>query len=212
VTDRLDELELQIERGNLFAHSALTEQVTRINEAAAVLNGLIGLLVQQGLIEGAELVKIVGAVREQTVSAGQHAEVGIVARRDEPVEQEPEIDCAARLHVCKAACCRLHFALSVPEIERGGPLKWELGHPYFNRHNSDGYCHQWDGGCRIYDERPSPCRSYTCRDDARIWKDFDAMELNEEFVAEKLSGDKGPIEVFMDAARRSAPAADAPPA
>lgn len=195
--DRLEELEAQIERGNLFAHSALTEQAARINEAAAVVNGLVGLLVGQGLIQGDELIKVVDSVREQTEKAGQHANLGIAVRRDEPVQEEPPIDCAARIHVCKAACCRLHFALSVEEIENG-PLKWELGHPYFNRHNTNGYCHQWEGGCQIYDERPSVCRLYTCRDDDRIWKDFDAMELNHEFIDANLSGTKGPIEIFME--------------
>ena len=38
-------------------------------------------------------------------------------------------------------------------------------------------------------DRPSVCRSYTCADDDRIWKDFDAMELNHEFIDAKLSGE-----------------------
>ena len=202
MADPLNELERQVEGGNLFAHSALTEHATRINEAAAIVNGLVGLLVQQGLIEGDELLAAVDSVRERTEQAGHHAHVGIAVRVEQEIE-EPEIDCAARLPICKAACCRLHFALSVEEVERGGPLRWELGHPYFNRHNADGYCHQWDDGCGIYDERPSVCRSYTCADDDRIWKDFDAMELNHEFIDAKLSGGRGPIELFMDAHRRA---------
>ena len=202
MADPLNELERQVEDGNLFAHSALTEHATRINEAAAIVNGLVGLLVQRGLIEGDELLAAVDSVRERTEQAGRHAHVGIAVRVEQDVE-EPEIDCEARLPICKAACCRLHFALSVEEVERGGPLRWELGHPYFNRHNADGYCHQWDDGCGIYDERPSVCRSYTCADDDRIWKDFDAMELNHEFIDSKLSGERGPIELFMDAHRRA---------
>ncbi|MDA0167868.1 YkgJ family cysteine cluster protein [Solirubrobacter taibaiensis] len=202
MTDQLNELERQVEGGNLFAHSTLTEHASRINEAAAIVNGLVGLLVQRGLIEGDELLAAVDSVRERTEQAGHHAHVGIAVRVEQEVE-EPEIDCEARLPICKAACCRLHFALSVEEVERGGPLRWELGHPYFNRHNADGYCHQWDDGCGIYDERPSVCRSYTCADDDRIWKDFDAMELNHEFIDSKLSGERGPIELFMDAHRRA---------
>ena len=202
MADPLNELERQVEGGNLFAHSTLTEHATRINEAAAVVNGLVGLLVQRGLIEGEELLAAVDSVRERTERAGHHAHVGIAVRVERDVE-EPDIDCEARLPICKAACCRLHFALSVEEVERGGPLRWELGHPYFNRHNADGYCHQWDDGCGIYDERPSVCRSYTCADDDRIWKDFDAMELNHEFIDSKLSGERGPIELFMDAHRRA---------
>ena len=202
MADPLNELERQVEDGNLFAHSALTEHATRINEAAAIVNGLVGLLVQRGLIEGDELLAAVDSVRERTEQAGRHAHVGIAVRVEQEIE-EPQIDCSARLPICKAACCRLHFALSVEEVERGGPLRWELGHPYFNRHNADGYCHQWDDGCGIYDERPSVCRSYTCAGDDRIWKDFDAMELNHEFIDSKLSGERGPIELFMDAHRRA---------
>ena len=202
MADPLNELERQVEGGNLFAHSTLTEHATRINEAAAIVNGLVGLLVQRGLIEGEELLAAVDSVRERTEQAGHHAHVGIAVRVEQDFE-EPQIDCAARLPICKAACCRLHFALSVEEVERGGPLRWELGHPYFNRHNADGYCHQWDDGCGIYDERPSVCRSYTCAGDDRIWKDFDAMELNHEFIDSKLSGERGPIELFMDAHRRA---------
>ena len=202
MADPLNELERQVEGGNLFAHSTLTEHATRINEAAAIVNGLVGLLVQRGLIEGEELLAAVDSVRERTERAGHHAHVGIAVRVERDVE-EPDIDCEARLPICKAACCRLHFALSVEEVERGGPLRWELGHPYFNRHNADGYCHQWDDGCGIYDERPSVCRSYTCAGDDRIWKDFDAMELNHEFIDSKLSGERGPIELFMDAHRRA---------
>ena len=63
--DRLDELELQVEGGNLFAHSALTEQAGRLNEAAALMNGLAGLLVERGLIEGEQLLAMVELAREQ---------------------------------------------------------------------------------------------------------------------------------------------------
>ena len=70
MADPLNELERQVEGGNLFAHSTLTEHATRINEAAAIVNGLVGLLVQQGLIEGDELLAAVDAVRERTEQAG----------------------------------------------------------------------------------------------------------------------------------------------
>jgi Fe-S-cluster containining protein len=206
--DRLDELERQVEGGNLFAHSALTEQAGRLNEAAAVVNGLVGLLIQRGLIEGDELLAVVDSVREQTERAGQHANLGVMVRKDPPAEvAEPDndVDCATRLPHCRGACCSFHFALSVQEIEAGGPLKWDLARPYFNRHNADGYCHKLDAahGCTIYDERPSVCRQYTCATDDRIWKDFDAMIPNTEWLDENFSRvERGPVEIFMDAAQR----------
>jgi hypothetical protein len=189
--DRFEELEHQVEQGNLFAHSALTQQAARANESDALLNGLVGLLVRHGVVEADELMRIVEQARPQVERNVQ------VAVRVDQAGPEPVVDCEARLPVCKAVCCRLRFALSVEEIESGA-LKWELGRPYFNRHNADGYCHKWDGGCTIYDDRPSPCRLYTCEHDERIWKDFDAMVLNEEWIDAYLADDRGPIELFME--------------
>jgi hypothetical protein len=190
--DRFDELERQVEQGALFGHSALTEQAARANESEALLNGLAALLVQRGVVSADELAEMVERARPQT----EH-NVRVAVRVDQ-AGPEPVVDCAARLPVCKAVCCRLRFALSVEEIE-SGRLKWELGRPYFNRHNAEGYCHRWEGGCTIYAERPSPCRLYTCEHDERIWKDFAAMELNEEWIDTHLGDERSPIELFMEA-------------
>jgi hypothetical protein len=196
VPDPLSALERQVEQGNLFTHSELSRQSHRVNEADALLNGLVALLVQHKVVDADELMEIVDRARDHIT-----AKVDVAVRRDEPGE-EPQIDCASRLPVCKAACCRLHWALSIEEIE-SGRVKWELGRPYFNRHNADGYCHQWDGGCQIYEDRPNPCRMYSCEHDDRIWTDFDAMELNHEWIAKYLDKQRGPVEIFMDAVQRS---------
>jgi hypothetical protein len=196
VSDPLSALERQVEQGNLFTHSELTKQSHRTGESEALLNGLVALLVQQKVVDADELMAIVDQARdhvEQSVS---------VALRTDEVTEEPLIDCASRIHVCKAVCCRLHFALNVHEIE-SGVMKWELGRPYFNRHGDDGYCHQWEGGCTIYEDRPNPCRVYSCEHDDRIWKDFEAMELNDEWIAKYLDKPIGPVELFMDALERS---------
>jgi Fe-S-cluster containining protein len=191
VSDPLRDLERQVEQGNLFAHAEMTKQASRANESDALLNGLVGLLVRHKVVDADELMAIVEAARPAT-----EQNVSVAVRTDEDLT-EPTIDCASRLPVCKAACCRLHFALSIDEIE-SGLMKWELGHPYFNRHNDAGYCHQWEGGCTIYDERPNPCRVYSCEHDERIWKDFDAMELNHEWIATYLDKRRSPVELFMD--------------
>ena len=104
------------------------------------------------------------------------------------------VDCASRLHICHAACCRLDFALSVDEVE-GGRVKWDLGRPYFIRHAADGGCAHLDAGtcgCSTYANRPQVCRSYDCTHDARIWKDFDRMVLNDPWIAEHLGPQPGP--------------------
>lgn len=113
-----------------------------------------------------------------------------IAFRTEPAEpEEPApVDCAARMHICHAVCCKLNFALSPPEVE-SGKTKWDLGFPYMIRHESNGYCTHNDtatGRCGIYADRPGVCRRYSCANDNRIWKDFDNMELNEDWIRKNL--------------------------
>ncbi len=82
------------------------------------------------------------------------------------------------------ACCRLDFVLTVTEVE-SGDIKWDLGRPYFIRHLSDGRCAHHDaesGGCSIYASRSGVYRGYSCASDTRIWKNFEQMEANAEWI------------------------------
>jgi len=201
--DELRELERQVERGNLFAHTVLSEQAARFNQIEAVANGLVELLVRLDVVEADALVAAVESTRKEIAEAGQQASLDVAIRVDGAAPPVPAdaIDCEARLPFCKAVCCRLRFALTVEEIE-SGPVKWDLGRPYFNRHGPNGYCHQIDGetlGCNVYDERPMPCRQYSCADDPRIWNDFEAMEINQEWIDGHLGAERSPIEIFMNA-------------
>src|SRR3954447_22990395 len=196
--DPLRELERQVERGNVFAHAVLSERGSRAGENEAIIRGLVELLIEREVVAPAELVAAVDAVRAPT-----RRDVASAIRDDDEGGVGAPGACEAGLRVCKAVCCRLRFPLSVEEVESGGPIKWDLGRPYFNRHGEDGYCHQSEPethACRIYDDRPSPCRQYSCVGDERIWKDFDAMELNQEWIDERLGTGPGPIDVFMSAA------------
>ena len=89
----------------------------------------------------------------------------------------PPIDCASLLHLCKARCCRFTVALDFQDLDDG--LRWEYSRPYeLKRRKADGYCvHSQPGTlrCDVYTNRPSSCRSYDCRKDARVWEDFDAQ-------------------------------------
>ena len=205
--DHNRELERQVERGSLFTHTVLTEQAVRANENEAIVNGLVDLLIQSEVVKPDELLTAVESARKETADTGQLATVGVAIRIDGDEAAEPAVvvNCEERLHICKAVCCRMRFALSVEEIE-SGPMKWDLGRPYYNRRGDDGYCHQIDGetlGCSVYDERPSVCRKYSCAGDARIWKDFEAMEINQEWIDANLGGDEpGPVEIFMNAYER----------
>lgn len=119
-----------------------------------------------------------------------HFGPGVALRVDGDEEGDDFVpaNCAERIHVCKAVCCRLSFALSAGEVE-AGKVRWDLGRPYYIRQESEGYCtHNDQNGrsCGIYHDRPAVCRRYSCARDGRISKDFDEMELNEEWIAENL--------------------------
>ena len=100
-----------------------------------------------------------------------------------------QVNCSERMHICHAVCCKLNFALTAEEVD-AGKVKWDLGFPYIIRHDADGLCSHNDratGGCRVYADRPGVCRRYSCAKDRRIWKDFERMELNSEWLDKHLS-------------------------
>jgi Fe-S-cluster containining protein len=193
----------QVERCNLFVHTVLAEQALRANENEAMLNGLVDYLIGRGLVRSDELLQAVESARAEAAEAGELATVGVAIRIDGDEASTPPVlvDCEKRLPICKAVCCRLRFALSAEEIE-SRTMKWDLGRPYFNRRDSGGYCHQIDGatlGCGVYEDRPCVCRRYSCAHDERIWKDFDGMELNQEWIDANLGEDgPTPIDILMD--------------
>jgi hypothetical protein len=86
-----------------------------------------------------------------------------------------EIDCDARLTLCRAACCRLRVPLTRQDLDEG-VIRWDADQPYLVRQREDGYCIHCDPAshrCRVYDQRPGLCRTYDCRNDRRIWIDFE---------------------------------------
>jgi len=60
-------------------------------------------------------------------------------------------------------------------------VRWDHGRPYLIRHDADGACTHLDRalgtGCTVYAQRPATCRTYDCRTDPRIWRDFARREL-----------------------------------
>ncbi len=105
--------------------------------------------------------------------------------RIDPPDPAPDavINCAERVHLCKAVCCKLNFALTPGEV-RSGKVKWDRKLPYLVAHAEDGYCAHLDHqkGCNIFEDRPALCRRFDCRTDGRVWKDFDGMVPNSEWI------------------------------
>ncbi len=189
----INELERQTEKASIFTHSVLTEQIARQNESDTFLYGLIDYLINKGIVLPDELLDSVRSVKKEVLEKGETAILGVSIRKPESDNNEfVPVNCGERLHICKGACCKLSFCLSVSEIEDGN-LKWDLGRPYFIRRQSNGYCHHLNNEtkcCTIYNDRPPVCRKYSCANDERIWIDFDKMILNEKWISEHLGDEK----------------------
>jgi hypothetical protein len=125
------------------------------------------------------------------LEAGPSARVGhgnrLVLRCDDGAADRTgtPVDCGARMSICQAVCCKLDFALTREEV-LAGQVQWDLGRPFFVGRDTNSYCVHNDrrtGGCGVYADRPAICRRWSCANDPRIWKDFDGMELNAEWLS-----------------------------
>ncbi len=198
-----DELERQLRHASFFVQASLEQQGRLASKLDVYVTSLVDLLLDRGVIDAEDLAKAVDANRgQQAEEAKARYETDgklpawptVMVRHDdpdEPIVPEIEVDCEARMHVCQAVCCSLPFPLSAAEIE-AGDVRWDLGHPYVIRQNADGYCSHNDrdtGRCGVYHKRPGVCRGYSCAEDTRIWKDFDNMVLNHEFLDNRVRND-----------------------
>jgi Fe-S-cluster containining protein len=190
--DDLARLERQVERGSFYTHSLVSQIADRLNELEPFLYGLIDALVARGVVAQDDIIAAGAQTRDELAEHDEHMNPGLAIRVDDESTEPVPVDCERRMPICKAVCCKLSFALTVEEIEAGG-LRWDLGQPYFIRHEADGHCsHRAStGSCTVYDRRPGVCKRYSCAGDERIWKDFDAMVLNTEWLDDNL-GDDGP--------------------
>src|SRR5262245_34921959 len=187
--DRAREPELgwrQLAEGLLYTHARLSENTKATLEASSFLYGLIELLQERSLVSIEELDRRQREVAQRLARKQGDKRVGVLL-------QDPEydkytftggvkIDCENRVHLCRAACCRLPFALSKQDVQEG-IVKWDLGQPYVIARGRDGYCTHLDScRCTVYENRPIPCRGYDCRKDKRIWLDFEHHLINPQVM------------------------------
>jgi Fe-S-cluster containining protein len=175
----LEELRDDFAEGLMYSHSRENANTSKVLEVASFSYALIELLNERGVISLEELDERKRKVGQRLVEKFAEKGMGVALTDDEKdkyaYERTVEIDCENRLALCRGACCRLSFALSVQDLEEG-TVKWDLGRPYMIRRKSDGYCHHLETErkrCGIYEQRPIVCRAYDCRKDKRIWEDFE---------------------------------------
>jgi len=189
-------------RGFHAAHRRIGEASVGMLEASANIYALAEVLIRKGLIGLDELERARGAVATRLEERARES-LSVQVATGAPdkyamAEQTVEIDCENRVHLCKAACCRLRFALSEQDVEEG-VVNWSIAEPYLNRQTGDGYCSHSDREtrrCTVYAHRPAVCRGYDCRQDHRIWVDFEKRIANprllEETNATATAGERQP--------------------
>jgi Fe-S-cluster containining protein len=96
------------------------------------------------------------------------------------------------------------ITLSTQDLDEG-VIRWDYGRPYrIRKRASDGSCVHDDPashGCTVHAQRPRICRTYDCRDDPRIWADFDNRILAPEGTRLERSQD---FDLFARARTRAA--------
>lgn len=202
----IEELRTEVAQGLLYSHSRANANTSKVLEVAAFSYAVIELLMERGLISVEELDERKRKIGQRLADTFVEKGMGVALTSDEQdkysYRSSVSIDCENRMHLCRAACCRLRFALSVQDVEEG-TVKWDLGRPYMIRHSADGYCHQLDRTtlqCGIYENRPIVCRGYDCRKDKRIWSDFEGKIVSPELenlfkprVANGSNGSSAPV-------------------
>ena len=170
--------------GLLYTHARLNANQRKTLEASSFLYALVELLSERGIITIDELDARQAVVTQRLTEQLRREGDGAMFQDPEydkyAFEHAAEFDCAARVHLCHATCCRLPFALSHQDV-REGIVHWNLGQPYLIYQDGDGYCVHMDRGacaCTIYANRPVPCRGFDCRNDRRIWLDFEGKVAN----------------------------------
>jgi hypothetical protein len=179
-----------IAKGFLYTHSRLNATTGEQLEAASFLYGLIDLLSAKGLISIEDLETRRNEMAERLERKFRKQEGGVRLQEPEQdkyaFEGEVQIDCENRIPLCRAACCKLPFPLSRQDV-REGVVQWDLADPYMIAQGTDGYCvhmNRENHGCGIRDRRPVPCRAYDCRNEKRIWLDFENRIINPEILSD----------------------------
>ncbi len=106
----------------------------------------------------------------------ERSTVRLAMFRDKYQVPSTDIDCAARIPLCGAKCCTMDVTLSAQDVAEGG-IPFDIMKPYALPRDPTTkrcVCMDADGACTIYERRPGACRAYDCRNDARVWRDFDA--------------------------------------
>jgi len=167
-----------LELGLQFIHTMEMQTKSDVHETSATLWALLEELVSRGIVD----LRTFEERRQRTRGRESERAMSLSHVTIDPTPDKyqlpalPQIDCEARIPLCKGRCCSFTFPLSRQDLDEH-VVQWDYARPYQIRRREDtGYCVHNDAttrGCGVYHNRPSICRTYDCRTDKRIWKDFE---------------------------------------
>ena len=145
-------------------------QLPNADEASRRFEWLLDALILRGQVPDSfrKLAKKIQADR------GTRVRLSMVD--DKYTVESPDIDCASRIALCGARCCSFDVMLSLQDLEER-KLPFVIDQPYMlPRDPVSKRCACMDdaGACTAYDYRPATCRTYDCREDRRVWLDYEA--------------------------------------
>ncbi len=153
--------------------NARTQQM--VAELASVIETLLQILGQKGELAEGHL-RMIAKLRKHARLATT-PKIDLDNTTDKYSIESAPIDCENRMHLCQGRCCGFEVVLSRQDLAEG-KLEWTLEQPYHLPRRPTGFCMYQDndtGYCGAYEHRPATCRRYDCRDDARVWIDFEKM-------------------------------------
>jgi Fe-S-cluster containining protein len=186
----------ELEEGLRLGHALISINRHFGQEGTACAQALAELLLERGVLTPEELEERIASHREELAKS---PEIKLSKGPDKYGCEQVDIDCRPRLHLCRAACCTFKLFLSVQDLDEG-VVKWDYGHPYWIRQSADGYCIHNEPDtlvCEIHQYRPVTCRLYDCRQDKRIWIDFEGLVPNPDLAQlaripiERIEGQTG---------------------
>ncbi len=173
VKKEIAELRDEVQRGLRFCHVVMTNNTALAKDATHTVNGLGHALASDGSIDTNAVIRARDAYWQRSKPPEVRATLAAAVDKYDETQPTAKIDCASRLHLCRAACCRLGYVLSNQDLGEG-VIKWDYGQPYLIKRDVDGWCVHLNSGCQcsVYAQRPMTCRGYDCRQNGEIWVDF----------------------------------------
>src|ERR1044072_8589937 len=109
-----DTMRSEIAEGLRYTHDRANSNTAKLLDVSSFAYAAIELLAEKGLIDIEDLdckkKEIAGRLVEKFRQEGIGAAYQDPEHDKYTFESAVEIDCESRLHLCKAACCRLRFA------------------------------------------------------------------------------------------------------